>query len=85
MTKTKYIDITKAEYAGDYKLRLTFSDSSKKIVDFKPFLQRARNPMIKKYLNLKEFKKFKLDFGDLTWNHFELCFPIEKLYEGRIN
>ena len=40
--------------------------------------------MIKKYLNPDEFKKFTIEYGDLTWNDYDLCFPIADLYEGKI-
>lgn len=29
-------------------------------------------------------KKFKIEFGDLVWGNYEMCFPIWDLYEGNI-
>jgi hypothetical protein len=78
------IDIETAEYLEDYKLRLGFSDGQERIIDFGPFLQNSLNPMIRKYLDLEKFKNFSLEYGDLFWDDYDLCFPIADLYEGRI-
>jgi hypothetical protein len=51
---------------------------------FFPFLSSSRNPLIRKYLNIEEFRKYALDEGDLEWNDYDLCFPITDLYENRI-
>ena len=76
--------VTGAEYIKDYKIKLVFSDKNERIVDFKPFLEQSRNPMTRKFLDLKEFKNFTLEYGDLVWNDYEMCFPVIDLYEGRI-
>ena len=46
--------------------------------------QQARNPMTRKFLDINEFKKFKIEHGDLVWNDYEMCFPIIDLYEDNI-
>ncbi len=38
----------------------------------------------KKYLDKKLFKSYSLEFGDINWNDFEMCFPIWDLHEGRL-
>jgi hypothetical protein len=48
-------------------------------------LSESLNPLIRKYLDLNEFKKFELDNGDLQWNDYDLCFPIADLYENCIS
>ncbi|MGE0085312.1 MAG: DUF2442 domain-containing protein [Desulfococcaceae bacterium] len=73
-----------AEHLGGYRLRLLFSDNRERMIDFEPFLSRSINPMIKKYLNPHEFRKFSVEYGDLTWNDYDLCFPLADLYEGKI-
>ncbi len=78
------ISILAAQYKNNYKIDLLFSDQKSLVIDFEPFLKNSKNPMIKKYLDIDEFKKFKLEFGDITWNDYELCFPIWDLYEGKI-
>jgi hypothetical protein len=84
LSEDAVVDIEAAEYEGGYKLRLVFSDGKERIVDFEPFLSNSLNPMIRKYLNLDNFKNFTVEYGDLMWNDYDLCFPIADLYEGRI-
>ena len=78
------IEIESARYVGDYKLKLCFNDGKERIVDFGTFLHKSLNPMIREYLDPQKFKKFTLEYGDLFWNDYDLCFPIADLYEGRI-
>lgn len=78
------LSVTEAHYIGDFAIRLTFTDGYKKLVDFKPFLEQARHPAIKRYLDEQRFKKFQLIDGNLDWNDFDLCFPIEDLYRNAI-
>lgn len=78
------ITIEQADYQGDHKIKLLFSDGTQRIVDFGPFLCRALNPMTTTYRDIREFQKFELLHGDLVWNDYEMCFPIWDLYEGNI-
>jgi hypothetical protein len=78
------ISIEKAEYKGDYMIILQFSDGVERNIDFGDFLRKAKNPMTKKYLDKDIFKSFTLDYGDLMWNDYEMCFPIWDLHEGKI-
>ena len=78
------ISINKAIYEGDYKIKLYFSDGIERLIDFSKFLTSARNPMVKKYLDKKMFQKFNIEYGDIVWNDYEMCFPIWDLYEGKI-
>lgn len=78
------ISIIKAEYKGEYKIKLYFSDGIERLIDFGDFLRQAKNPMTKKYLDKELFKSFSLDYGDLIWNDYEMCFPVWDLHEGKI-
>lgn len=78
------VDIVAAHYVEDYLIHLVFSDGKERIVDFEPFLSSSLNPMIRRYLDLELFKSFTLEYGDLQWNDYDLCFPIADLYEGNI-
>ena len=78
------ITIISIEYIGEYKIKLSFNDNTIQLVDFFPFLNSSLNPLTRKYLTKQEFKKFKIDNGDLEWNDFDLCFPIADLYENNI-
>jgi len=78
------ISIKKADYNGEYKIKFVFSDGAERIVDFSDFLLKAKNPMAKKYLNKDLFKNYTIEYGDIIWNNYEMCFPIWDLYEGKI-
>ena len=78
------INIVRAEQVSGYKLKLYFSDGAERVIDFEPFLRGSRNPMISEYLDPKKFANFKLEYGDLIWDDYGLCFPIADLYENRI-
>ena len=52
------IAILNAEYIKDYKINFSFSDGTEKTIDFGNFLSNARNPMTRKYLDKKLFRKF---------------------------
>ena len=78
------ISIKKAEYADDYKIKFSFSDRTERLIDFSEFLKNSRNPMTRKYLDKQLFKKYTIEYGDIMWNDYEMCFPIWNLHEGRI-
>jgi hypothetical protein len=83
-TKTKYIDVIGAEYASDYKIRLTFNDDTSRVVDFEPFLRRTQHPDLTQYRALKKFKSFRVVDGNLMWGDYEMIFPVWDLYRGEI-
>ena len=78
------IAIDSVEYVAEYTLKLRFSDGTTRFVDFGPFLRASHHPQIRAYLDLNEFKNFTLDYGDLMWNNYDLCFPIADLYTGNL-
>ncbi len=84
IAENQVIWIKKIEYIDEYKLKLLFNNAAEQIIDFYPFLSNSLNPLIRKYLNFNEFKKYELDEGDLEWNDYDLCFPIADLYENKI-
>jgi hypothetical protein len=84
LRKGEAVDIEYAEYIERYKLQLRFSDDTEKVVDFGNFLTRSLNPLIRKYLDVEKFRNFTVEYGDLFWNDYDLCFPVADLYEGRI-
>lgn len=77
------IAIVKAEYCGDYKIRLVFNDEKIQIIDFQNFIVSSYNPNILKYKDLELFQQFSITDGDLEWNDYDLCFPIADLYENK--
>lgn len=55
------VGIKTAEYLGEYRLRLQFTDNRERMVDFGPFLASSTNPMTKKYLILRNSKNSLLN------------------------
>ena len=84
VSENAVIFVQKAEYVGDFNLRLTFSDATHRVINFAPFLRGSRNPLIQAYLDPAAFSRFTVKDGDLIWDDYELCFPIADLYEGRV-
>ena len=78
------ISIQKVVYKGDYKINFLFSDGVERTIDFESFLKNSKNPMTSKYLNKELFKSFSIEYGDIIWNDYELCFPIWDLHNGKI-
>jgi len=83
-SETQSILIDGANYAGDFLVKINFSDGSEKIVNFKPFLTKAYHPSIKKYSDEGLFSSFKIIDGNLNWNDNEMLFPVQDLYNGKI-
>ena len=81
---TNYLEITEAKYLSGYQIRLTFNDGKMRVLDFEPFLRKARNPDLAQYRQMKRFKRFRLHSGDLMWGDYEMIFPITDLYRGEI-
>jgi hypothetical protein len=79
----KEINVQSAHYLGGCRLKITFSDGHVQIVDFESFLQQA-HPELRKYLNEQEFTRFSVEHGNLSWDDYEMCFPIEDLYSGSL-
>lgn len=78
------INITSVEQVGDYALRLVFDDGTAQTVDFKPFLSLSRHPDIRAYLEPARFAAYRIEYGELVWGDYDLCFPIADLYQNRL-
>ncbi|MBT3208940.1 MAG: DUF2442 domain-containing protein [Bacteroidetes bacterium] len=78
------VSIQKADYLGEYRIKFQFSDGIEKTIDFWEFLKKAKNPMTKKYQDKQLFQSYSIEYGDIIWNDYEMCFPIWDLHEGQI-
>jgi hypothetical protein len=83
--KQKVINIVRAEPTGEYRLRLCFDDGTEQVVDFQPFLSHSSNPEIRAWLAPERFSTFRIEYGELVWGDYELCFPIIDLYRNCID
>ncbi|KAA6187430.1 DUF2442 domain-containing protein [Thiohalocapsa marina] len=82
--KSELIQLVSAEQVGEYRLCLCFSDGRRQEVDFKPFLSKARHPDLRAYLAPERFATFRVEYGDLVWGDYDLCFPVIDLYRNAL-
>lgn len=78
------INITAVEQVADYALRLSFDDGVVQTVDFKPFLSLSRHPDIRAFLEPARFAAYRIEYGELVWGDYDLCFPIADLYHNHL-
>ncbi|MVM40838.1 DUF2442 domain-containing protein [Spirosoma sp. HMF3257] len=77
------VAVTEAEYAGEHRLQIRFSDGTSQVVDFGPFLQNHPHPQHDKYRRLVNFKRFRIERGNVVWGKdWDLIFPIAQLHQG---
>jgi hypothetical protein len=77
------INILRAKYINDYKIEIFFNDKSNKVIDFYLFLSKNSHPQYDKYKELKNFRKFKIENGNIVWGkNWDLVFPVFDLYNG---
>jgi hypothetical protein len=85
-SKVKSSLVSDAVYVKDFKIKIFFKDGTNKIVDFKSFLYSEHvHPIYKRYRKTSVFKKFDIKNGNLNWNDYEMIFPVEELYNGKIS
>ena len=79
------INILTAEIVADYRIRIRFDDGTEQTVDFKRFLSDSAHPEIRAWLEPGRFSRFRLEYGELVWGDYELCFPMIDLYRNKID
>ena len=55
------LHVISAEYAGDYKIKVKFNDSTSGIADFKQKVTTDHRPIIRELSDLKKFRDFTVD------------------------
>ena len=82
----KLISIKEAKHTEAFKIEIVFNDGIKKMVDFGYFLQSHSHPQFNKYKKEKNFKRFKIEIGNIVWGKdWDMIFPVYDLYKGKIN
>jgi len=71
-----------AEYIADYKIKVTFIDGAIRKIDLKPFLLKSIHPLVRKYLDVDLFKKFKIEQSALCWGENEFDINPMSIYNG---
>ena len=76
--------VTGAKYVDEYKIEITFSNGKTKVVDFLPALEKYGRGYYAKYIKLANFKKFKVENGNIVWGKdWDLIFTNESVYKGK--
>jgi hypothetical protein len=79
------IYIVQASHVASYTIELRFNDGMVRTVDFGKFLKQNPHPQYNKYQKPENFKKFQIEQGNIVWGRgWDLIFPIEQLYSGRL-
>ncbi len=78
------VGVEKAECLGGFRIRLSFTDGHDTTVDFGPFLRRSEHPQVRRFLKPNAFRQYRIEYGNLVWGDYALCFPVADLYEGVI-
>ena len=82
----KPIAVKEGKYINGYKLEIVFTNNKKRLVDFQEFLQTHSHPQYNKYKKTENFKRFKIQNGNVIWGKdWGMVFPVYDLYRGRIN
>lgn len=84
MTPTT-INIVSATQTGAFRIRLNFDDQSVQEVDFRKFITQSLHPDIQAYLEPGRFAAFRVEYGELVWGDYDLCFPMIDLYLNQID
>ena len=58
--------VTRAEYRGGYKIRLTFNDGVENTIDFSAWLE---GPIFEPLKDVGCFQRFFLDGGTVSWSN----------------
>jgi len=81
----KAISVSSAAYIDGYRLEVVFNDNKKSVVDFGNFLSTHSHPQYNKYKKAENFKKFKIENGNIVWGKdWDMIFPVYDLYQGKI-
>lgn len=82
----KAISVKAARYLDGHRLEVVFTDNRKQVIDFAGFLQTHSHPQFNKYRKEDNFKKFKIENGNIIWGKdWDMIFPVYDLYGGKID
>jgi hypothetical protein len=74
------LNVTNAQYLGDYKILASFDNGETKIVDLEKTLFNETRKIFEPLKDKKYFQNFSIKFNTTTWEN-EVDFAPEYLYE----
>lgn len=82
----KHISVIDANYKGNLQVEVVFNDAHKSVIDFSAFFETHSHPQYNKYRKPEQFKKFKIENGNLVWGKdWDMIFPVWDLYKGAVH
>ena len=82
----KTISVKEANYIDNFLLEIVFNDNKKNVIDFGVYLETHSHPQFNKYKKINNFKKFKIENGNVVWGKdWDMIFPVFDLYNGFLN
>ncbi len=66
--------ISTAKYIKDYIIEIKFNNGKSVMHDFEPEIKKSYNGLILEFLDVKKFRRMKVDNGSLVWrgNNFDV-------------
>ena len=80
------ISVKEVNYIDNFLLEIVFNDNKKNVIDFGVYLETHSHPQFNKYKKINNFKKFKIENGNVVWGKdWDMIFPVFDLYNGLLN
>ncbi|MVM29976.1 DUF2442 domain-containing protein [Spirosoma sp. HMF4905] len=78
------LKVVDANFLGDYRIDIHFSDGKQRIVDFENAFGQLQD-YYTQYRQPTLFQKFAIDNGNLVWgDDWDVIYSTRDLYEGKI-
>ncbi len=61
--------MTKAKYAGDYKIEIVFDDKKSGIIDLEKIIFSDKRPIFKELQDKKKFSQIKVALDTVVWKN----------------
>ena len=74
--------IKNASYMGGYRILVTFSDGTERLIDLHDFISRSGLPNVRKYLDTDLFRGFYVCEWGLCWGDNEFDINPVDIYNG---
>ena len=63
------LEVSRAEYAEAYRIKVTFNDGQRGEVDLRRVLHEDPRSIFAELRDMEKFKGFKVDFGTVCWSN----------------
>ena len=73
------LEVTKAEYAGDYSIRLVFNNGRAGVANLEPMILADKREIVAGLRDKKRFRDFKVEHNTVAWSD-GLDFASEYLF-----